>query len=114
AAAGTHEGTPMTVSTSSTRETGTGGPVQVPAPPQARRLGWGQRMSRFDLKVSPYLYISPFFIIFAMFGLAPLLYTAYVAVHQWHPIGGQGEFVGLDNFTAILQQDQFWNAVTNT
>lgn len=105
----------MTVSTSSTRRTGTGGPAPAPASqPQPRRIGWGQRMSRFDLKVSPYLYISPFFLLFGIFGLAPLLYTAYVAVHQWHPIGGKGEFVGLDNFTAVLQQDQFWNAVGNT
>ena len=50
-----------------------------------------QRLSRLDVRLSPYLYISPFFILFAVVGLYPLLYTAFVSVHDWHLIGGQGE-----------------------
>lgn len=73
-----------------------------------------QRISKLDYRVSPYLYIAPFFIIFAIFGLAPLIYTAWVAVHDWHIIGGQGDFVGVDNFTAILGQAMFWKTVYNT
>ncbi|GAA1314322.1 sugar ABC transporter permease [Saccharothrix xinjiangensis] len=43
-----------------------------------------------------------------------MFYTAWVALHEWHPIGGQGAFVGLDNFTAVLGQDMFWKSVFNT
>ncbi|MDM8084651.1 sugar ABC transporter permease [Cellulomonas cellasea] len=81
---------------------------------EPRRLGFGQRLGRWDVKVSPYLYISPFFILFAIVGLFPLLYTAYVSVHKWHLIGGQGDFVGLENFTYVLQQPFFWKALRNT
>lgn len=73
-----------------------------------------QRMSRWDVKVSPYLYVSPFFILFAVVGLFPLLYTAWVSLHEWHLIGGQGEFVGLKNFQDVLGQRFFWNSVRNT
>ncbi|HCU50224.1 MAG TPA: ABC transporter permease, partial [Micromonosporaceae bacterium] len=31
---------------------------------------------KVDTRVSPYLYISPFFALFAVFGLFPLVYTA--------------------------------------
>lgn len=79
-----------------------------------RRIALSQKLSRWDVKVSPYLYISPFFILFAITGLFPLLYTAWVSVHEWHLIGGQGDFVGLDNFTFVLSQTPFWIALRNT
>lgn len=75
---------------------------------------WRQRLSRLDVKLSPYLYISPFFIVFAIVGLYPLLYTAFVSVHDWHLIGGQGDFVGAKNFIDVLQQPRFYNALRNT
>ncbi|NLE97868.1 MAG: sugar ABC transporter permease [Propionibacterium sp.] len=78
------------------------------------RLTWQQRLSRFDVKASPYLYISPFFILFAVVGLFPLAYTAWVSMHEWHLIGGQGAFVGLQNFTDVLGQPRFTVALRNT
>ena len=97
-------------------------PAAGPAPGAARqpaglpgeRARWRQRLSRFDGKASPYAFISPFFIVFGVVGLFPLLYTAFVSLHEWHLIGGQGDFVGLQNFQDVLQQRFFWNAVRNT
>ncbi len=79
-----------------------------------RRIALSQTLGRWDVKVSPYLYISPFFILFTITGLFPLLYTAYISVFDWHALGGQGEFVGLDNFKAVLAQTAFWKALRNT
>ena len=73
-----------------------------------------QRLSRLDVRLSPYLYISPFFILFAVVGLYPLLYTAFVSVHEWHLIGGQGDFVGLKNYVDVLGQQRFGRALGNT
>ena len=73
-----------------------------------------QRLSRFDVKASPYLYVSPFFVLFALVGLFPLGYTFVVSVHEWDLLTGQGPFVGLDNFTAILGDRMFWNSIANT
>lgn len=79
-----------------------------------RRVAFSQTLSRWDVKVSPYLYISPFFILFAITGLFPLVYTAWVSVHEWNLIGGQGEFVGFDNFAFVLSNPPFWIALRNT
>lgn len=79
-----------------------------------RRMGWGQRLSRWDIKVSPYLYISPFFILFAIFGAFPLFFNIVVALHDWHRRAGMGDFVGLDNFTWVLRQPLFWRSLENT
>ena len=79
-----------------------------------RRVALSQQLSRWDVKLSPYLYISPFFLLFAITGLFPLLYTGWVSLHNWNLIGGQGEFVGAENFGFVLAQPYFWNAVGNT
>jgi cellobiose transport system permease protein len=85
-----------------------------PAPRAPRRLGFSQTLSRWDVKVSPYLYISPFFILFALTGLFPLGYTAVVSVYEWNLMGGQGEFVGLQNYADVLGQPTFWKSLVNT
>lgn len=79
-----------------------------------KRLAFSQKVSKWDVKLSPYLYISPFFVLFAITGLFPLIYTAWVSLHSWNLIGGQGEFTGLENYEFVLAQPFFWNAVGNT
>ncbi|MES2095046.1 MAG: sugar ABC transporter permease [Actinomycetota bacterium] len=79
-----------------------------------RRIAFSQAVGRWDIRFSPYLYISPFFLLFAVVGLFPLLYTGWVSVHDWNLIGGQGDFVGVKNFAFILGQSQFWIALRNT
>ncbi len=90
-------------------------PERGPAPERApRRIALRQRIGRWDVKASPYLYISPFFILFAIVGLFPLGYTAWVSLHDWNLIGGKGEFVGLDNFANVLAQPNFRTGLRNT
>ena len=79
-----------------------------------RRVAFSQKRGKWDVKLSPYLYISPFFILFAITGLFPLIYTAYVSVFDWHLLYGKGEFVGLKNFTDVIQQPSFAKALRNT
>jgi cellobiose transport system permease protein len=89
----------------------------TPASPSvrsARRIRIGNRLARWDVKASPYLYISPFFILFAVVGLFPLVYTGYIALLNFDPILHTGTFVGFDNFVWVFQQRQFWIALRNT
>ncbi|MGI5500002.1 carbohydrate ABC transporter permease [Lentzea sp. CA-135723] len=71
------------------------------------------RVSRVEVRWSPYLFIAPFFVIFAVFGLFPLAYTAWVSLHDWD-ITGAGAFVGLDNYVTLFADPDFWNSVYNT
>jgi len=88
-------------------------PAHAPARPP-RRVAFSQKIGRWDVKVSPYLYISPFFILFAITGLFPLVYTGYVSLHEWNLLSGQGDFVGFENFTTVMEQPNFWLALRNT
>jgi cellobiose transport system permease protein len=89
-------------------------PTQPQKERSVRRIAFSHTLSRWDVKISPYLYISPFFILFAVTGMFPLVYTAWVSVHEWNLIGGQGDFVGFDNFAFVLSQPPFWIALRNT
>ncbi|RKL66966.1 cytochrome C biogenesis protein [Salipaludibacillus neizhouensis] len=60
------------------------------------------------------LFISPFFILFGIFGIWPLLFTAYLSFHRWD-ILGTSEFVGLSNYINLFTNDPlFWRALGNT
>lgn len=63
--------------------------------------------------ISGYLYVSPFFIIFAVVGLYPALFSMYLAFQKWNGLSPM-EFVGLNNFKIVLVDPLFWKSVYNT
>ncbi|OLB66554.1 MAG: ABC transporter permease [Actinobacteria bacterium 13_2_20CM_2_72_6] len=71
-------------------------------------------LGRLDIKLSPYLYVAPFFLLFGAFGVYPLVYTAYLSLHKYTLTGGDKGFVGLRNYEKVLSDGQFWNAMFNT
>lgn len=87
------------------------GQTAVPPPrPRPSRV-W---LSRLDIKASPYLYIAPFFVLFGIFGLFPLVYTGWVSLHDWEIIGPPPSIIGLQNYVDLMADDRFWNSVRNT
>jgi cellobiose transport system permease protein len=64
--------------------------------------------------IAPYVYIAPFFILFLVFGLAPLIFTGWVSLHNWAPLDTNHPFVGLQNYTDLFKDPRFWKALGNT
>jgi cellobiose transport system permease protein len=77
---------------------------------------WTRLRHKLDVKGTPYLYIAPFFLIFFVFGLFPILYTGWMATTQWNrdAPGSSNIFVGLGNLTRLIHDEYFWNALRNT
>ncbi|MEV0721467.1 sugar ABC transporter permease [Micromonospora purpureochromogenes] len=88
-------------------------PPVVPAPRHARS-NRGNRLARFDTRYSPYLYIAPFFLVFAVFGIYPLVYTFWVSLHDWDLLGVDPTFIGAQNYTQLMADPDFWHSVVNT
>ncbi|MBU7594328.1 carbohydrate ABC transporter permease [Metabacillus halosaccharovorans] len=63
--------------------------------------------------ISGYLYVSPFFIIFAVIGLYPALFSLYLAFQKWNGLSPM-EFAGLNNFKIVLVDPLFWKSLYNT
>src|SRR6185312_14852884 len=71
--------------------------------------------TRIDQRLSAYIYVAPFFAIFIAFGLFPLIYTGWVSLHEvtlQNP--DDMAWVGLDNYSRLVHDHLFWNAVWNT
>ncbi|WP_221416728.1 carbohydrate ABC transporter permease [Chitinimonas taiwanensis] len=65
---------------------------------------------------APYVFISPFFILFAVFGVFPMLFSIYLSFHTWDPAAGLSamRWVGIENYTFTLTDDWFQKSVFNT
>ena len=57
--------------------------------------------------------VSPFYFLYLIFGIFPILYTSYMAFFSWDPLG-EKIFIGLANFTNLLADDTLWKALRNT
>ncbi len=79
-----------------------------------RRRAARRRLHRLDARLSPYLYVGTFFLVFCAFGLFPLGYTAWMSLTDRNLLDPTTHFIGLDNYAALLHDDYFWNAVKNT
>lgn len=88
---------------------------RAPSPEQPRpALSFRNKVSRWDLKYSPYVYIAPFFILFAIVGLFPIVFTAAISFQEWDLVRNSGEFVGFEQYIWILNDPKFWTALRNT
>jgi cellobiose transport system permease protein len=63
----------------------------------------------------PYAHIAPFFVLFAAFGIFPLLYTGWASLHRVELTAPTDmKWVGLRNYARLLDDEFFWNALRNT
>ncbi len=66
---------------------------------------------KFDF--GPYLYILPAAIIIIVFRLIPIVLSFIVSFYEW-TIKGPGEFIGLENYTTMMHDGEFWQSMLNT
>jgi ABC-type sugar transport system permease subunit len=60
----------------------------------------------------PLLFVSPFFLLFAVFSLYPIGYSAWLSLHDWSLVG-PARYVGLANFRELIHDSLFWQSMTN-
>ena len=99
----------------SEQQTNTGSEYSLQAVAQAKACtpNKGDRWWAWQHKYAPYLFISPFLILFVIFMLYPLGRSIVLSVYKTAGPRTQ-RFVGLGNFAFILQDKLFWLAVWNT
>jgi len=90
-----------------------------PSAPSAERKATTVKLPAFlrlSPEVTPYVLMSPFVVLFFVFGMFPLLFSLYLAFQTWEPTSGLSamRFVGLDNFAFALEDEWFWKSLKNT
>ncbi|MBL7254774.1 carbohydrate ABC transporter permease [Paractinoplanes lichenicola] len=69
--------------------------------------------------LTPYLFLLPYFVVFATFVLAPAAYGLWISLHDWDYLLPGKPFVGLDNYQALFDSDSavfsfFWESMSAT
>jgi ABC-type sugar transport system permease subunit len=65
-----------------------------------RRAGW------------PLLFVSPFFVLFGIFSLYPIGFSAWLSLRDWS-LTGPARWVGLANYRALIHDALFWQSMLN-
>ncbi len=64
-------------------------------------------------KIKPYLFISPFYIWYAVIGIYPLLYGLWLGFMKQKSTN-EMVYVGFDNYAKLIRDERFWKAMINT
>lgn len=66
--------------------------------------------------LAPYVLISPFIILFLMFGLFPIIFSFLLMFHTWDPVQGLAsmQFVGFENLVFAIEDPLVWTSLGNT
>src|SRR5215207_4570575 len=88
----------------------------VTAPGSARKANRGEKgqlWRRIRKNWAAYFFISPFFILYSVFGLFGLLFSLYVSFHHWDGLMPM-KYRGFGNYTELFQDEIFWVSIQNT
>src|SRR4051794_5668343 len=69
--------------------------------------------------LAPYLFLVPYLILFLTFVIVPAVFGLWISLHDWDFLLPGKPFVGLNNYTALLdpesvQFDPFWHSMRAT
>jgi ABC-type sugar transport system permease subunit len=67
----------------------------------------------YQRRIAPYVFISPFYLLFVVFSLGPLIAALYFSVVKWTGTGPR-VFVGLGNYLSLIRDDVFLKSFYNT
>ena len=66
----------------------------------------------YDRPMAAYLYVLPGFAVYLVFVLVPIINSVRFSLTSWTGYT-EPEYVGLENYTALLSSRAFWNALGN-
>ncbi|TDC27375.1 sugar ABC transporter permease [Micromonospora sp. 15K316] len=88
-------------------------------PPAASAARRGAKSANRVGRATPYLFLTPYLVLFTVFGLLPIVLGLYLSVHQWDFQLPNRPFVGLDNYKELFSSDSavfgdWWQSVRAT
>ncbi|MFI6320293.1 carbohydrate ABC transporter permease [Nonomuraea sp. NPDC050556] len=60
-----------------------------------------------------YIYLAPFVVLTAVFTIYPIFASLGYTFYDWNGLGDPTDFIGLDNFRAVIADEFFWNSFKN-
>ncbi len=97
----------LTTSPPEGRSAGGDGAPKAPSPARRRRAGGADWAKRLEIA----LLAGPAIIMFLAFVIFPVLMAAYYGFFKWKGFGPPTDFVGLQNYLTIFQDEKFQDAL---
>ncbi len=72
-----------------------------------------KKKSQRRATITALIFILPFFVLFTVYTVYPILQGVWVSFNKWSLMGRQS-FVGLDNYKKLLSDSNFWKALQHT
>jgi ABC-type sugar transport system permease subunit len=79
----------------------------------SKNIAVKQKYKKGDF-LSALLFLSPTLVIFTAFILFPVFFSFYLSFHSWNMFSGDTTFVGLENYSRMIQDAEFWQVLGNT
>jgi multiple sugar transport system permease protein len=79
-----------------------------------RKRGARRTLRRMRREWSAYLFLSPGLLLFSVFTVFALLFAFYLTFTEWSIIQPERPFIGLDNYSRMLEDERFRRSVINT
>jgi multiple sugar transport system permease protein len=86
--------------------------LQLPEKQTARFFFMQRRVVRDTM--SGYLFLTPFFVLYCILKLWPIVRGFWISLHRWETIGTNVSYLGLGNYQRIMEDRLFWEAVQHT
>ena len=68
-----------------------------------------------DERIAAYIFTSPAIVLLIAFLVVPMIYTVYYSVFKYQVMRPNDiSFIGLDNYTKLFKDAEFWKALRNT
>lgn len=67
---------------------------------------------RISSKLSPWLFLAPGIVIFAIYVIYPILDSIWLSFYEWDGLG-EKVWVGLDNYVELFDSEAFYTAIKN-
>ena len=69
---------------------------------------------RTHSRATAWVFLSPWLVAFALFGLYPFAFSLFASLTDYSPIRAGARFVGLSNYGRALADPMFWSALATT
>ena len=69
-------------------------------------------MHKNRLKVTPWIFLAPAMIFFAIYVIAPIFQSIWISFYEWDGLG-EAKWVGLGNYVELMGDDRFYTSLKN-
>jgi ABC-type sugar transport system permease subunit len=88
-------------------------PRVIPPAELPQKVSTKKPKGRSDLS-SALAFLSPTLIVLSAFVFFPVVFSFYLSFHSWNMFSSTESFVGVGNYSSIVQNPEFWSVLKNT